>query len=234
MTKQQLQTAKPIIFDTESVRGILDGRKTVVRQVIKNASPKWTFDCLSDNASITVIDRNGNEKPKEVDGLWATFNAPDEYIEFPMIKAKYHAGDILYVRETCGCYYYDYEESNNTDTLFKADYPDGAKGYWYEQEHINWCDFPRWRSPAIMPKEAARIFLEVTGVRVERLRDICKNYSNFDKEGIIEEHGFRSEMHQDFIKLWNSKIPKKDLDKYDWDANPFVWVYEFERVEVEL
>ena len=71
----------------------------MVRQVIKNASPKWTFDCLCDDAAMTVIDRNGNEKPKEVDGLWATFNAPDEYIEFPMIKAKYQVGDVLYVRD---------------------------------------------------------------------------------------------------------------------------------------
>ena len=84
-----------------------------------------------------------------------------------------------------------------------------------------------------MPKAAARTFLQVTGVKAERLRDICKDWSNFDNEGIIAEHGFRSEMHQQFEHLWNSTIKKSDLHLYRWDASPWVWVYEFKKVEAE-
>ena len=90
-----------------------------------------------------------------------------------------------------------------------------------------------WKPSIHMPKELARIFLKVTDVRVERLHDITKDYNNFNKEGIKEEHGFRSEMHRDFIELWNSIVKKQDLSQYGWEANPFVWVIEFKRMEVE-
>ena len=87
-----------------------------------------------------------------------------------------------------------------------------------------------------MPKEAARIFLKVTDVRVERLQDI-------DGQGIAREGvdngksnpsmGVRWENMQRlaFEELWNSTIKKKDFDIYGWDANPWVWVIEFERIE---
>ena len=230
MTKKQLQKAKPIIFDTESVRAILDGRKTATRQVIKNASPKWTFDCLCDDAAMTVIDRNGNEKAKEVDGLWATFCATDEHIEFPMIKAKYQVGDVLYVRETFLPF------GRDVIYCYKAD----NKHIELEKLGIKF----KWRPSIHMPKEAARIFLEVTGVRVERLQDITEEQAI--KEGVQrfntkpdetfgftkKEVWFESPLY--CIKgRWNSKIHKKDLDKYGWEANPFVFVYEFKRVEVE-
>ena len=101
MTKTELlKIAKPILFNGEMVRALLDGRKTVTRRVVKNASPEWEFEDLCDCAVQTIIDRNGNEKAKDVDGLWATFYAFDEYIELPMIKTRYNVGDYLYVRET--------------------------------------------------------------------------------------------------------------------------------------
>ena len=244
MTKQQLQKTKPIIFDTESVRAILDGRKTAARQVIKNASPKWTFDCLCDDAAMTVIDRNGNEKPKEVDGLWATFNAHDEYIEFPMIKAKYQVGDVLYVRETWCEVPYEYEHipiDGGHITMPKIAYRADSK--------VDYTGI--WRPSIHMPKEAARIFLEITDVRVQRLQDITP--ADCHKEGVmnkicsecLQEIDCRPQSAADdfcggfeiiidnFAGFWNSKIPKKDLDKYGWEANPFVFVYEFKRVEVE-
>jgi len=218
MTKQQLQKAKPIIFDTESVRAVLDNKKTATRSVIKNASPKWTFDCLCDDAAMTVIDRNGNEKAKQVDGLWATFNAPDEYIEFPMIKAKYQVGDFLYVRETW-C----------TDEDMADVFEDSlTHGFYYRanevgKDWVNDKEIVKWHPSVHMPKEAARIFLRVTDVRVERLQDITEEQAIKEGNKLFYVYEF----------TWNSKIPKKDLNKYGWNANPYVFVYEFERVEVD-
>lgn len=96
-----------------------------------------------------------------------------------------------------------------------------------------------------MPKEAARIWLKVTDVRVERLQDIapeeaCREgvgdlfyedigYSDIDYGNPVdEEYGIAKEQ---FAWLWNSTIKKSDLDRYGWNANPYVFVIEFERCE---
>ena len=149
-------------------------------------------------------------------------------------------GDILYVRETWG-----YPISLNSDKqyVFRADkiVESGFKN----DSHI-------WHPSIHMPKEAARIWLKVTNVRVERLQEIT--------EAQTEEEGFlftppclhrTGENYCDIdgpcgnkIKycdmsagelfgkvLWDSTIKKSDIDIYGWDANPWVWVIEFERCE---
>ena len=83
-----------------------------------------------------------------------------------------------------------------------------------------------------MPKEAARIFLKVTDVHVERLHEI-------DIEGIRNEGLSSAAVHcgdmeialKEWEILWNSTIKKSDLDRYGWDANPWVLVIKFERCE---
>lgn len=81
-----------------------------------------------------------------------------------------------------------------------------------------------------MPKEAARIWLKVTDVRVERLQDMDK--MDAVKEGIDTRLCINlNHALAKFKKLWNSTIKKSDLDRYGWDANPYVWVIEFERCE---
>lgn len=88
-----------------------------------------------------------------------------------------------------------------------------------------------------MPKEAARIFLKVTGVRVERLQDMTEEDAL--KEGVeagalfIDDETLEIPAVRRFQKLWNSTIKKSDMDKYGWNENPWVWVIEFERLEVE-
>jgi hypothetical protein len=93
-----------------------------------------------------------------------------------------------------------------------------------------------------MPKEAARMWLRVTDVRVERLQEM-KN-EDFEKEG-IENYCKKCKalfsecdtclndgsMEEDFIETWDSTIKKSDLDRYGWEANPYVFVIEFERCE---
>ncbi len=80
-----------------------------------------------------------------------------------------------------------------------------------------------------MPKEAARIFLKVTDVRVERLQDGFKEDKELIKEGMGNGDPW-AELYK-FSRLWDSTINKKDLDEYGWNANPWVWVIEFERIE---
>ena len=79
----------------------------------------------------------------------------------------------------------------------------------------------KWHPSIHMPRKAARIFLRVKDVRVERLRDM--NDSDLANEGFGDWIRF--------ISLWNSTIKPTDCDKYDWHANPWVWVIEFERME---
>lgn len=89
---------KPILFNTEMVRAILDGRKTCTRRVVKGAEAQWCFLGLDDNATMIKTRANGEEYPIEVEGLWATFDGQDRYPDYPMIKSPYEPGDILWVR----------------------------------------------------------------------------------------------------------------------------------------
>ena len=131
-----------------------------------------------------------------------------------MSLCKYKPGDFLYVRET-------WVKSEDT-FLYKAD--DGAVSAW------------GWKPSIHMPKEAARIFLRVKAVRVERLNDIT--ITGLQSEGIIPE-GYISQYaamasqpyFDKFKALWDSTIKPTDRDKYGWAANPWVWVIEFERCE---
>ncbi len=183
---------KPILFNTEMVRAILDGRKSCTRRLVKffsGENPRWT----------------GYIK----DGLML-YNGKNE----PCIrKAPYQPGDTLYVRET---------------------WKKAPNGYYYYEDwqRGDIADITKWKPSIHMPKEAARIWLKVTNVRVERLQDI--DGKGCVKEGIEEEH--LKYVGDEFVKgmfhdLWDSTIKKSDLDRYSWDANPWVWVIEFEMCE---
>ena len=76
-----------------------------------------------------------------------------------------------------------------------------------------------------MPKEAARIWLKVTDVRVERLQDMTDD--DAEAEGCFDY----TSTALGFPDVWDSTIKKSDIDRYGWDANPWVWVIEFERCE---
>lgn len=186
---------KPMLMNTEMVKAISAGRKTVTRRLIK-PQPK--------NKPVFIIAGT----PTKYIGKW-----------FDEISDKYwtppcHTGDVLYVRET----------------WCKGSLNGGADQYFYKADDNDFhC---KWRPSIHMPKEAARIFLRVTNVRVERLKDIEDGW-RFDEEGIILYHGMISEAWRDFADLWNSTIKKSDLGKYGWDASPWVWVIEFERISKE-
>ena len=100
-----------------------------------------------------------------------------------------------------------------------------------------------WHPSIHMPKEAARIWLKITDVRVERLQDITPKDAKNEGVGNLfyEDIGYSEKNYgtevdpeygiakEQFAWLWDSTIKKSDLDRYGWDANPYVWVISFER-----
>ncbi len=130
-------------------------------------------------------------------------------------------GDILWVRET----WLENAPSGVSKYFYKAEAPEEvilqAKAFGY-----------KWRPPIFMPKEAARLFLKVLSVRVERLQEI----TSIDAlaEGTSEPYACRSqsgydfEMRVQFKELWDSIYEKRGDG---WSTNPYVWVIEFERKE---
>lgn len=190
---------KPILFNTDMVKAILDGRKTCTRRVIKFPVNRYTNNVpLADKVVVQEL------RCDKVNFL------EEPFFSYGM-NLPYQTGDMVYVRETW---------SEWTDGyVYKA---------WNEPfPQAGQMPIMKWHPSIHMPKEAARIFLRVTNVRVERLQDMDK--MDAVKEGIDTRlcislgHALMK-----FKKLWNSTIKKSDLDCYGWDANPWVWVIEFE------
>ena len=195
-------SVKPILFNTEMVRAILDGRKTVTRRVV-DVDISNQFDVEYDRKTVVAyIDQETG----------------DSYA--PTKMCRYQPGDIMYVRETWSPVFVKPRRY-----LYKV----GCK----EAENLP----IKWHQSIHMPKEAARIWLKVKDVRVERLQEITEeqakaegaNWKNGKNVG-FEEKMRRSAVER-FAEIWNSTIKKSDLDRYGWDANPWVWVIEFERCE---
>lgn len=215
MTKSEiLQVAKPILFNTEMVRAISDGRKTMTRQVIK-PQPQGHFE-VSENP-IYIYDTDLNQGK---------------------IMPPYQTGDILYVKETWA-YGYCSNCDGDMDTGICSKRANGKEPigcYFYRADsNIKWDDGKtHWHPSVHMPKEAAWIFLKVTEVRVERLQEITLD--QIYKEGVQTEYPYQLNGEENiyaFRNLWTSTIKKKDLEKYGFGANPWVWVIEFEKVEVD-
>lgn len=201
---------KPILFNTDMVRVIMYGRKTCTRRVIK---PQW------EECPACKYVHNEYIYDKMAENVYC---ARCGYPLKPKRRSPYQIGDILYVRETWDCYP-EYEDENAPGIYYyKAD------GDLRPEEYRN----IGWLSPIHMPKEAARIWLKVTNVRVERLQDITADDIRSEGLSSIAVHAGNMEIAlKEWKKLWNSTIKKSDLDRYGWDANPWVWVIEFERCE---
>ena len=202
---------KPILFNTEMVQAILDSRKTTTRRIIKV------------NNSLEFM---GFKEGKALLGKGCCIHET--------IKAPYMSGDILYVRETWGISnpLGDFERNNMTaEYIYKAGYAKGERISITREDEKN---LGVWKPSIHMSKVAARIFLKVTGVRVERLKRIeagqCKA-EGIDLGYKIENSFDAGEYCKAFGELWDSTVNKKDIDKYSWNANPYVWVIEFERIE---
>ncbi len=195
---------KPILFNTEMVRAILEGRKTVTRRPIKPQPAGELRRMGADSCYPGCFAAAGEDR---------------------VYQPPYMVGDVLYVRETWaelpvspgghfrpnGVYYY------------KAGPEEAPEGY-----------LERWRPSIHMPREAARIFLRVTAVRAERLRDMVLG-------DVLMEGGKEADTYEEtwnrWHQTWDSTIPKHPNKfkryPYYWDDNPWVWVIEFERISKE-
>ena len=213
---------KPILFSTEMVQAISDGRKTQTRR----PAP---FDKFCTEAVLTTNGKwqeiyNNNPDPNKM--------FPGGWMAVTNYKSKYQPGDILWVRER-------FEYSDNLE-----------EPYWYYAKYIQdylpeYVEQVKWRPSIHMPKEAARIFLKVTSVRCERLQDISEEDAIAEgmEEGYVcgylnpESTKMKVWRMGDgenyelalwaFRALWDSI----NVKKYPWKSNPWVWVYEFERIE---
>ena len=192
-------------MNTEMVKAISAGRKSVTRQLIKPQPYNVLYNGILQQGEI------------EDGEVLLTLNK-DNITE--MLIPPYQAGDVLYLRET----------------WCKGSLNGGADQYFYKADDNDFhC---QWRPSIHMPKEAARIFLRVTDVRVERLQDI--RLEGCLAEGVqltfLEERDFAKRgliAWQRYSTVWDSTIKKSDLGKCGWDANPWVWVIEFERISKE-
>ena len=195
---------KTITFNTEMVKAILDGRKTQFRITITEKIKYGTTGFEEYKTKLTE---------KSLDGLFGGhfgYGINGKRTN-QFLKPKYKTGDILYVKEKC------VDEYPN-GFCFKEDY-----------EEEEWND--KYLIKQYCNKLNARIFLKVTNVRVERLQDI--KYSDIEKELGVNADNYKQYtswsdlMACDFKDTWNSTAK----DGYKWEYNPYVFVYEFERIE---
>lgn len=240
---------KPMLFSTEMVQAILKDRKTVTRRVVK-PQPKGGHTVLDyDDEAHTADILCGNGGQGGVFRDWAE-----------TVKAPCWIGDTLWVRETFRVDYLSnipgagrilYKDGTYMDIRFAPERYDMMRRAQRK---------PGWRPNENMPREAARIFLKVTDVRVEQLQDITE--SEAISEGVPDEwpmspvycphckgEGLVGAVHpvslgymevecpycEDttvrFSNLWDSTIKPKDRNVYGWESNPWVWVIEFERCD---
>lgn len=206
-----------MIFNGEMVRAILDGRKTQTRRPIKWKQTRFTEVAERDDGSLWPwaedCERGGD--------IW--FTCPFGEV-----------GDRIWVRETFRVH------SRATDVATLV-YRASVRNSWTEQTHrvpVAVCNKPatpeKWTPSIHMPRWASRITLEITDVRVERLNNI--SYDDAISEGIKQEwtcidpglgsYAHKNDVQDDYETLWKS-IYGTD----SWQANPWVWVIEFKRVE---
>lgn len=199
------------------VRAILNGRKSCTRRILKGGIP---FD---EKAEYWNVLKKGE---------WSGPICSEYFIKQ---CSQYKPGDILYVRETWSLRF------DGEKCFYKAD-----KNTSREEKCLLDYDDVRWHPSIHMPKEAARIWLKVMDVRVERLKDMTNNDALKEgAEGVRCDHagsgaygctdcmntGWLEPPIVEFMQIWDSTIKKSDLDRYGWNADPWVWVIEFERCE---
>ncbi|HCI6678690.1 TPA: hypothetical protein NPP42_001886 [Klebsiella pneumoniae] len=195
-----------MIFNAEMVRALLDGRKTQTRRPIKWKQTRFT----------EIGEREDGSK-------WPWSEDAEHACDFWHPCPFGAVGDRIWVREAFRVH------SRATDVATLV-YKASERNSWTEQTRrvpVAVCNKPatpeKWTPSLHMPRWASRILLEITGVRVERLRSMSQDDAR--AEGVIAASG-PMEAGLAFRELWDSIYGEES-----WKANPWVWVIEFKRVE---
>lgn len=190
---------RPILFSTEMVRAILEGRKTQTRRIVKK-QPHGAGEWVRQLAS------------------WLFPNV-NPYIK---LKCPYgQPGDRLWVRET----WFNDMSFGSPEYYYRAN---GEFDEQFERHRLGQVGPFKWRPSIFMPREACRLMLEVTDVRVERLQDISEedaiaegiSLPNYAEQAIKDI--FFPEPSAIYSELWESINGKGS-----WDKNPWIWVIGF-------
>lgn len=193
---------RPMLFSTPMVEAILDGIKTQTRRLVKEIPLYEPYFTVDEGMAFSC----------DEDGKWWRSEA----------FSRIQPGDIIWVREAWTSlpvspgghmrlperYYYRAGPDMR---------PEGWRGKWKPSIH--------------MPREAARIFLRVHDVRIERVQ--WADIDDIRAEGLtsMAVHAGDFEIaQQEWKRLWNSTIKPAELPRFGWDANPWVWVFDFERM----
>jgi hypothetical protein len=211
--------SKPILFSTPMIQAILEGRKTQTRRIVK-PQPKQELDFFG-----------WELHPKKLQVAFGTGNKVDSFHKFPFGQV----GDVLWVRET-----------------FRIKHPWGHEAFgYYEYKTYNYQQIkapdssvfqssPKWKPSIFMPKDAARIWLKITNIKIERLHDISEKdaiLEGVEKEFSILFNEWRFKDYYNVKSDWRSAVSSfqslwANINGINsWDDNPFVWVIEFERIE---
>lgn len=212
---------RPIIFSGEMVRAILEGRKTQTRRVIRDARGAFW-------------DHAGYRPVLHASGSWVfqDIERPEREVFGPRFRCPYGVpGDRLWVRETWqglvaqphsfGPGEDDWDWDSEEAEFIPDEEPLAGFTVCYRETDPDACKW--WRPSIYMPRWASRITLEITGVRVERVQEI--RHEDAKAEGVFPKiDNFRAP----FSVLWDRINEKRG---FGWEANPWVWVIEFRRVE---
>lgn len=216
-----------MIFNSEMVRAILEGRKTQTRRIMKvqPGTPEFGLRRIIESSK---ANENGMYFWSQDDACGIKARSK------PFLFPYGEVGDRIWVRETFRVH------SRATDVATLV-YRASVRNSWTEQTHrvpVAVCNKPatpeKWTPSIHMPRWASRLLLEITNVRVERLNNI--SYDDAISEGIKQEwtcidpglglYAHENDVQGDYETLWKSIYGEES-----WDANPWVWVIEFKRVE---
>lgn len=209
---------KPILFNTEMTQAILEGRKTQTRRIVKKKYDNTQLKIRTDKYGTRLVEAEILTEQHRIKNPDGTTTLKLRYFEDK--NPPYKRGDILWVREPWSTHYdgihpdlaYCYKAN---EISLKAECAPGETKRWYPSVH--------------MPREAARLFLKVKDVRVERLQDMDEDAAI--AEGIADSPAGTASPLLHFSVLWDKTIKREDLREFGYHANPWVWVIEFERCE---
>lgn len=216
-------TFKPILFSTPMVQAILEGRKTQTRRIMQpQPEDSWMQDCKKQSPNLALYDKRTG-----LPHYWISDGKDGEIIP------KATLNTVLWVRET-----WQFSDDLEEPYLYRQQ---------YEEEHLPefWKSI-KWKPSIFMPKEACRLFLEVTNVRVERLQDISEAdavaegimpiVASNDSTRVLGYRDYMIDPKLGFNTLFNPKHSFESLWRSingpeSWEANPWCWVYSFTKVE---